>query len=529
MRVLSLLLLLCPLLTGTAHAQGLDDLVLANVNGEDITRRQLVGRLLDYHGAESLEKLVTRQILEQAAKRHGVSVTAEEVKQKHTEVLSRFRSDEDYRKFLQSSKLKESQHREEIHHTLLAQKVVLKEQPITDADLEQYDLRIIVAADKATAEKWIQDLVKGAEFRQVAATRNGDVNLRKAAGHLQPFLAIQMPELARAVDEQKLKPLEFTKKPVGLSNGSWAIVRLERMIPVSLGASAVERERLTAAVLTQRISAWFQKNRAKATVQKLPLDQPNVAMVNSEPVKRETLVNWLLEYKGEEALDQMVNRTLLLQAARKVSLSPTDADVEKQLAELRARFKTPQELQEFIGKANLSEKQFLDEARYNFLMEKVALREAPITEDDLTRYDVRMIVCPDRNTALEWVKELDNGGDFKQIARTRSADPQGRQSEGRFNPFLRIEMLDIWRALNAQALKPGMYTKDPVLLTDGTWALLKLEGLQGVASASKEEREKRTKAVRDYRVNQWLVQTRSTAKVAYPVPLTAVIARSAEK
>lgn len=503
--------------------------MLANVNGEDITRRQLVARLLAYHGDESLEKLVTRVILLQAAKRHGLTVTPDEEKQKHNEVLARFRSDEDYRKFLQTSKLKESQHREEIRHTLLAQKVVLKEQPITDDELEQYDLRIIVAADKATAEKWIQDLVKGAEFRQIAATRNGDVNLRKAAGHLQPFLAIQMPELARAVEEQKLKPLEFTKKPVGLSNGSWAIVRLEQMIPVSLGASAVERERLTAAILTHRITTWFQKNRAKATVKKLPLDQPNVANVNGEPIRREELVNWLLEYKGEEALEQMVNRTMLLQAAKKVKLAPTDPDIEKQLSELRARFKTPQELQEFLARASMSEKQFLDEARYNFLMEKVALREAPITDDDLTRYDVRIIVCPDRTTAQEWIKELDNGGDFKQIARTRSTDPQGRQSEGRFTPFLRVEMLDIWRALTAQALKPGMYTKEPVLLTDGTWALLKLEGLQLVATASKEEREKRTKVVRDYRVNQWLVQTRATGKVAYPVPLTAVVARDSNK
>lgn len=515
-------LILSAALSASVGAQTLDDAILAKVNGEDITRRHLVSRLLEYHGAEALERLVTRTLLLQAAKRHNLTVTPEEEKQKLESIVARFRNEEDYKKFLEQSKLSEKQYQDEIRHTLLVQKVVQKETPITDQDLEQYDVRIILAADKATAEKWIKELVGGAEFREMARTRNGDQNLKAAAGRMQPFLRIQMPELAQAVDSQKLKPLEFTKTPVLLSSNSWAIVRLEARIDAVLGASAVERERLEAAVLTSRIAQWFETNRKKATVEKLGFDKPVVARVNGEAISREQLVVRLLEHRGDEALQQMVNRTMLLQAAKKANLSPNDAEIEKQLADLRGKFKTPQELQEFISKANVPEKQFFDEARYNFLMERVALRESPITEDDLVRYDVRMIVCPNKMLADEWIKELDNGADFKKMARERTQDPEGRKSEGRFKPFLKLEMLDIWRLLQGQKLKPGMYTKEAVLLTDGNWAILKLENLLPVSSATAEEKEIRTKVVRDYRITQWLNQTRSAAAIAFPVPLSAV-------
>ena len=46
-----------------ALAQNRDDLVLARVNNEEITRRQLVARLIEYRGEESVEKMINRAIL----------------------------------------------------------------------------------------------------------------------------------------------------------------------------------------------------------------------------------------------------------------------------------------------------------------------------------------------------------------------------------------------------------------------------------------------------------------------------------
>ena len=52
------------------------------------------------------------------------------------------------------------------------------------------------------------------------------------------------------------------------------------------------------------------------------------------------------------------------------------------------------------------------------------------------------------------------------MASERSTDPAGKMAGGKMQPFLKVEMLDVWRAINEQGLKPAQFTKTPVLLTD---------------------------------------------------------------
>ncbi len=68
-------------------------------------------------------------------------------------------------------------------------------------------------------------------------------------------------------------------------------------------------------------------------------------------------------------------------------------------------------------------------------------------------------------------------------------------SAGRFRPFLKVEFLDLWRLIDEHKLKPGMYTREPVLLTDRNWAILKLENLQP-PSGGLDRRESRGEDLR---------------------------------
>ena len=507
-----------------APAQSLDDLVLADVNGEEITRRQLVLRLLEYRGEETLDKMINRTLLLQEAKKQNLTVSDEETKKALAELQAKFKSEKEYREFLLRNRLREEQYRGEMTHTLLIQKVAVKALPITDADLDQYDVRMLTAPDRPTAEKWVKELNNGATFRQLAAERCDDPALRQAGGRLAPFLKIEMLDVARAVDEQKLQPGTYTKTPVQLGSGAWALVRLENRIPVAK-TSASERDRLQAAVTTYRVDQWLTAVRGKAAVKKMPLTEAVVATVNGEPVTRAALVARLHEFQGEETLQQMVNRTLLLQSAKKLKVSVSEAEADKKLADFRTGFPKPEQFQAFLTRNSLTEKQLRDELRYTQLMERVALAESPITEQDLVRYDVRMISVPDRATAEKWVKELEDGSDFTRMAGERSQDPQGRRVGGKMKPFLKIEMLDVWRPLQEQALKPGAYTKKPVLLTDGSHVIIKLEGLIPGSSATPEEKARLKSAITRYRVNQWLDQSRARAVVSKPVPLTPAVIR----
>jgi hypothetical protein len=506
-------------------ASGLDELVLAQVNQDRITRAALITRLVDYRGGEALEKLINRSLVLQAIKQANLTVTEDEVAKRLKDLQEKFKGDAEYREFLKRSRLKEDQLKEEMRFTILVQKVALKATPITEADLEQYDARILVAPDKAAAEKWIKDLMAGGNFRQMAAERNADPNLKQAAGRLKPFLKIEMLDIAQAIEEQKLIPQTYTKVPVKLAEDRWAIIQLENRIRVVL-TSGSERERLEAAVTAYRVDQWLDQAREKAKIERKPLSEAVVATVNGEPINRGALVTRLLEFQGEETLELMVNRTLLIGAAKKLGVTVTDAEAEKLYADFRAKFKTQQEWEAFIGRAGVSEKQLKDELRYNTLMERLVLKESPIVEDDLQRYSVRMLIAPDRAAAERWIKELENGADFLLMVLERSADEEGRQSGGQVKPFMRVELLDVWRAIDEQKLKPGGYTKTPVLLTDNSWAIIKLENKLAPPAEKDPERERLRGIVTNYRVGQWLSQTRAAAQIAYPVPLSGAVIRA---
>ncbi|MCC2667925.1 MAG: foldase [Armatimonadetes bacterium] len=506
-----------------AQDNPLDALVLASVGKEEITRRELADRLIEYRGEEALEKMIGRVVLQQEAKRLAQTVSDEELDRKMMEIQARFRSEEAYHKFLTSSRLKESQLREDTRNSLLLQKVALKENPIQETDLEQFDVRVIVAPDKAKIAEWLGELGKGSDFIFLATQKSTDPELRKARGRLQPFLKIEMLDVWQAISDGKLKPGDYTKAPVQLSNGNWAIIRLERRLPVAVSASPSEQERLNAMVIAYRVDQWMSQARTKAKVVKNGMDKSPVATVNGEPIERNRFVLRLLEYYGEEALEQMANREVLLQAARAQNATIPDAEANKLFADVRAKFKTQEEYETFLTRSYLTEKQLRDEVRFNALMEKVALQESPVTDEDLTQYEIRKMTVANQVKGAEIVKKLEEGEDFGKLASIHSLDPNDRVAGGLKRPFLKIDLLDIWRAIDQQKLKPGTYTKTAVLLTDNSYNLIKLENVKPVAQVTPGEREKLRKRVVEYRVGQWLDQARARTKIAYPVPLAVAL------
>jgi len=134
-----------------------------------------------------------------------------------------------------------------------------------------------------------------------------------------------------------------------------------------------------------------------------------------------------------------------------------------------------------------------------------------------------MLTVANPAKGAEFVKKLNEGEDFGKLASFHSLNPDGRVAGGRMRPFLKIDMLDVCRAMDEQGLKPGGYTKKTVLLTDNTYVLIKLENIIPASQLAPSEKEKLRKRIVDYRIGQWLNQARSRTKVDYPVPLEAVL------
>lgn len=530
----ALALLLLPAAARPAAAQEpgteLDGVVLASVYGEEITRGHLVRRLLDYQGEEALERMVNRALVLRAAEKAGLSVSAAELDRRMDQIRGQFKSEPEYQRFLKGAGLSEEQHREETRFTLLLQKLALNETPIKDEELQQMEVRLLQAPDEATAERWAKELEGGADFARMTAERSTDLTARQAGGRMTPFIRIELLDVWDAVIAQQLRPGGFTRKPVRLANGNWVLVKLERLIPAT-SASGSERDRLQTLLTRHRMDQWLTAQREQNPVERLGFDKPVVARVGGREITREALIHRLLEYNGEPTLSLMINRTLLLQAAKRLNVEVTEAEADRTLAEFKQRLPRQEDFEALLTRNHLTERQLRDELRYTTLMERVALKENPITDNDLALYDVRMIEAPNKSVAEKWIAELDAGADFAVMAAQRSKDPQGQAAGGRVRPFLRIQLLDVWRALDEQQVKPGGFTRKPVLLTDNSWAIIKLERIIPASEVTDREREALRSAVVNYRVNMWLTQAisaaQSSGKITRPVALATVIRRPA--
>ena len=162
-------------------------------------------------------------------------------------------------------------------------------------------------------------------------------------------------------------------------------------------------------------------------------------------------------------LDQLVDRRIIIQAARKQGLA-NDPAVQRQVA--RAT----------------------DTALQNALLTREI---APTLTDEAikARYDrdfagkageqeahARHILVTDEETAKRIIVELKGGADFAELAKKNSTDPAGSSNGGDLGYFKRGDMLPEF-AEAAFALKPGQVTEIPVKTRFG-WHVIKLEDLR---------------------------------------------------
>ncbi|GAC1348347.1 MAG: peptidylprolyl isomerase [Acetobacteraceae bacterium] len=211
-------------------------------------------------------------------------------------------------------------------------------------------------------------------------------------------------------------------------------------------------------------------------------------------------------------LDQMVDRRVIVQAARKQGLQ-TDPAVQRSIA--RAT----------------------DTALQNALLTREI---APTLTDDAVkaRYDrdaahkageeeVRAshILVADEDKAKAIIAELKGGASFADLAKKNSTDPSAAQNAGDLGFFKKTDMLPEFSEA-AFALKPGEITPSPVHTRFG-WHVIKLEERRTAAPPTLEQSRDE---IRQQLIQEGVARVLADAKQGVPVekynqdgtPMTAV-------
>lgn len=221
-----------------------------------------------------------------------------------------------------------------------------------------------------------------------------------------------------------------------------------------------------------------------------------VASVNGEDITRTDLANECLRHYGEEVLESLVNKHLILQECQRRNISVTQAEVNAEIKQMAERFSLPVEhwLKMLEQERGVSPRQYANDIIWPMLaLRKLAGPKLQVTQEELTRHfesqygervRARMIVCNDRPTAEEIRAAAVADPDQFGVLAKRSVDAPSASLNGMIQPIRRhVGPPQIEQA--AFEMRDGEIS--PVIPVSGQYVILKREGLQPAVKVSFEQ------------------------------------------
>ncbi|OHB37412.1 MAG: hypothetical protein A2Y09_01685 [Planctomycetes bacterium GWA2_39_15] len=288
------------------------------------------------------------------------------------------------------------------------------------------------------------------------------------------------------------------------------------------------------------------KNTAKTTKAE-PQDTTDkniVAIVNGQKVTRQELYELLVDTYGDDALDVLIRRTLIYQAAAKEGISATSSELNQKLKILingeidglmrTYRIKDKADLEKELIKidssiAQLEEKlskKMRKQAEVEVLAEKVMTKTVTVTEEELKKvYDLEygekieasQIVYNIRSDAEDALKKIKSGADFATMAKNDSIDRVSAAKGGKMQPFSPKDGI----GTQVANLKVGEISD--IIKTDYGYHIIQITGKKPASNKDfKAVRSELEKTVRNQRYKErlgpWLISLIENASITKNLP-----------
>jgi len=260
-----------------------------------------------------------------------------------------------------------------------------------------------------------------------------------------------------------------------------------------------------------------------------------VAVVNGRAITREQLYDEMYGRIGPETLQQMIDRILVLEEARRQGVEVTQQEIGAEINRMVAeQYSSEQEFLQALSYYGMTREQLEKEWEVYLAARKVLLPRIQVSEEEVQSYfrenrhefdeeesvRLRQIVVGTEDEARKVLAELKAGADFATLARERSIDAATREEGGDLGVVHRGELVPELEEV-AFALKVGELS-DPIQGFDGFYIVQVVEK-KGAREVSLEE-------VRDRVIDRlkadkfqemfpgWLEELRSSARVEYRSP-----------
>jgi foldase protein PrsA len=168
--------------------------------------------------------------------------------------------------------------------------------------------------------------------------------------------------------------------------------------------------------------------------------------VNGVPIRQSEVVERLLKRYGTQAVDEMIDETLLRQAAKKEAVAADDSEVNRRLAKLQEQFGSRELFISQLEQAGSSVAKVKEDLADEIVRERLVVRakHLSVTSDELKKsFDenkdklgapeavhLRHILVATDAEAEDVVAKIKSGADFGALARAKSLAASGKAAGG---------------------------------------------------------------------------------------------------
>ncbi len=174
---------------------------VATVNGSDISKDQLYDALVKAGGKQTLDQLITEELIAQEAKAQNVTVTDADIDAEIADIKKNFNSDAEFDNALTQAGYTLESLKEDSKTNILVRKILEPQANITDeaiseyfeankesmATPEQIQASHILVATKEEADTILAELKQGADFATIAKEKSTDPGSKDNGGDLGFF------------------------------------------------------------------------------------------------------------------------------------------------------------------------------------------------------------------------------------------------------------------------------------------------------------------------------------------------------